>query len=865
MMYNTVGIKFMIVLLLLFVAYTGFAQNTNFKSCGIDDIDQIRKEVKAQPTTANNVITRRAALYRWWRLLWHQGYNMDAFDEVAEMLLNLPDSTINGQQSITIGFMKLEEMMSVGEKIPEIRGPKSTKSSTITNWPLYHGTDASQNGFSPDDGPSRGDIVWKFPKSYGCDISPQIDSGRVYLPGIGDDVIAYCLEEITGSVIWKGHKYGAEYYHNISWKNKAMLTGNRMLVKTGAGLKLFEKATGKLLPQSKLSSEIYSQEKIYPKILKQGLNHFLCVDAQTGKTIRKFWSSEKISGQPVFFNNYVFYITYNGTLHAASLNEENKKWQKNYQKTLDGSLSVNIDGSLYLGTKEGYLLAVNADNGDLKWTFDTENTELRSQQLFSGVHVSGDRLYFGSANKMVYCLNANNGSLNWKHQVDDWVRSKPFFMDEHLYVATLSGKMYAIKDNSNSAKLIWQTDVAEHGFTSNINGSQNGILGISQNQMLYSVSPKTGKVQWRHGLLDGMFIDNNFYSSEELGGQQSSPVVVDGVLYIGGSDGFVNAINVKTGREKWRFETNGIMASSPTVAFGKVFFGEAYNAKGTYYALDKETGKPVWKSETFGNVWVNATYDEKNIYFGNMKGYFFAVNPQNGKIIWQYNTAKDTPLEHLSPNEPHGHGFPPGVYCNPVYKNGVVYTGSWSGYYFAFEADNGTLKWRRKTKADGTDGGLPDSSAPVLFKNHLYVQKEGWKLAAINIKTGLIDWEWSAPLGYLQNGTVTAFGNKVFASVIRSVTSLPFDASIIAFSDVENGGKELWRYQGGGGLTAAVATKDKLIFGSSGDVFITCLNPENGGVKWRTYTGGMMLESVPAIYGNKAFYQCKNGYIYAIE
>ena len=53
-MYNFVGKKTMIVLLLLFVTYTGFAQNTNFKSCGIDDIDQIRKEVKAEPTKANN-------------------------------------------------------------------------------------------------------------------------------------------------------------------------------------------------------------------------------------------------------------------------------------------------------------------------------------------------------------------------------------------------------------------------------------------------------------------------------------------------------------------------------------------------------------------------------------------------------------------------------------------------------------------------------------------------------------------------------------------------------------------------------------------------------------------------------------------
>ena len=276
-MYNTVGMQTIFVFLLLFAACTGFAQHTNFKSCGIDDIDQIRREVKTQPTTVNNAISRRAALYRWWRLLWHQGYDMDAFDEVAEMLLRFPDSTLKGQQSITVGFMKLEEMIRIGKRIPEIRGKNSTKSSTVTNWPLYHGTDASQSGFSPDEGPSLGNIVWRFPKSYGCEISPRIDSGRVYLPGIGDDVIAYCLDEITGDVIWKGRKYGAEFYSNTGVKNSAILIGNRMLVMTEAGLKIFEKTTGKLLSQGKLSSEISIQETIHPKIVKKGLNHFLCI------------------------------------------------------------------------------------------------------------------------------------------------------------------------------------------------------------------------------------------------------------------------------------------------------------------------------------------------------------------------------------------------------------------------------------------------------------------------------------------------------------------------------------------------------------------------------------------------------------
>ena len=42
-------------------------------------------------------------------------------------------------------------------------------------------------------------------------------------------------------------------------------------------------------------------------------------------------------------------------------------------------------------------------------------------------------------------------------------------------------------------------------------------------------------------------------------------------------------------------------------------------------------------------------------------------------------------------------------------------------------------------------------------------------------------------------------------------------------------------------------------------------NLENGEIIWRTHVGGMMLESVPALYGNKVFALLKNGYLYAIE
>ena len=59
---------------------------------GIDDIDKIRAEVRTTPTDASNVLSRRTALYRWWRLLWHQGYdmNMSNYNAIWNRVLSNP-------------------------------------------------------------------------------------------------------------------------------------------------------------------------------------------------------------------------------------------------------------------------------------------------------------------------------------------------------------------------------------------------------------------------------------------------------------------------------------------------------------------------------------------------------------------------------------------------------------------------------------------------------------------------------------------------------------------------------------------------------------------------------------------------------
>ncbi|MFC1762169.1 hypothetical protein ACFL6U_08815, partial [Planctomycetota bacterium] len=140
------------------------------ESCGVPDLDRIRQEVRSSATTESNVRSRHAALRRWWRLFWRQGYDMSAFDETSWILITRREKTPRMMKTIDQGFTILENLFANPVYIAEVEGATDKldqdgqNEKTRTNWPFYHGIDGAQTGYSPDVGPSKGKLAWRFPK-----------------------------------------------------------------------------------------------------------------------------------------------------------------------------------------------------------------------------------------------------------------------------------------------------------------------------------------------------------------------------------------------------------------------------------------------------------------------------------------------------------------------------------------------------------------------------------------------------------------------------------------------------------------------------------------------------------------------------
>jgi quinohemoprotein ethanol dehydrogenase len=136
-------------------------------------------------------------------------------------------------------------------------------------------------------------------------------------------------------------------------------------------------------------------------------------------------------------------------------------------------------------------------------------------------------------------------------------------------------------------------------------------------------------------------------------GQQTTPIVLDGVIYLDTPSGGVIAVDGKSGAAKWKwepteFETAGTRRGV-SVGDGKVYT----QADGDrLVALDKETGEQVWviqptgpNGEDLGNLERVATvYHEGVVYAHAANGdraAVVAVDSEDGSYLWHFFGGPD--------------------------------------------------------------------------------------------------------------------------------------------------------------------------------------------------------------------------------
>src|SRR5206468_1316225 len=120
----------------------------------------------------------------------------------------------------------------------------------------------------------------------------------------------------------------------------------------------------------------------------------------------------------------------------------------------------------------------------------------------------------------------------------------------------------------------------------------------------------------------------------------SSPNVVNGLVYVGSSDGTLYALHTKNGSKAWTFHTKGAITSSPAVFKGRVYVA---SFDGKVYALDAIRGTLLRAFKTLGPIQASpalASYGGVNwLIVGSTDHIVYAWNADTGALKCGYLTA----------------------------------------------------------------------------------------------------------------------------------------------------------------------------------------------------------------------------------
>jgi outer membrane protein assembly factor BamB len=271
---------------------------------------------------------------------------------------------------------------------------------------------------------------------------------------------------------------------------------------------------------------------------------------------------------------------------------------------------------------DGFLYKLQCRNGKRAWRFDTRGGAVKragyDRLASSAVTVDGT-VYIGSADGSLYALDPKTGHERWHYFTQGMVRSTPAVADGRVFFGSYDHAVYAL--DAKHGSLLWRRDTLMPVVSTPLVVKDLVYIG-SRNADFYALNAADGKVRWR--------------AFDWVSWVESSASERDGTVYVGCSDCWdLFAYDAVSGKEQWRYNSGGESWPIPALDAKYAYIGsvgyDGYGRLGGFYAVDRSTGKAAWRfdfppsgGEAGYGVGASPVLGEGKVFFGGLDGVFYA-------------------------------------------------------------------------------------------------------------------------------------------------------------------------------------------------------------------------------------------------
>ncbi|HUI87479.1 MAG TPA: PQQ-binding-like beta-propeller repeat protein [Anaerolineales bacterium] len=208
----------------------------------------------------------------------------------------------------------------------------------------------------------------------------------------------------------------------------------------------------------------------------------------TGQLLWTLSIGQPLWGAPVTDGKLIFLTSLDHFLYAIDPQSQKIVWKTDLGGSAAGSPALSADGTtLYVGSFGSKVFAINAANGAIRWTANT------NAWVWSDPSINASNVFVADINGQVYSLDASNGQNSWSNIAPDGpITGSPLLTTDGAVVATESGSVYSLDHNG---KMIWTTAIGGKIYTAPVaSGNLVLIAPLGAQYLLYAVNEKDGSM-----------------------------------------------------------------------------------------------------------------------------------------------------------------------------------------------------------------------------------------------------------------------------------------------------------------------------------------------------------------------------------